>query len=101
MSAMQDVTAKRLKLAGIGLLEFFVSAGVRLLEEPRGDARAYRLDGEVLLATHDAYAGVSGGEWDDAFVAGLPMALLRAALADATGIGSVNLASGCPPCGQR
>ena len=101
MRAMQDVAAKRLKLAGICRLALFIGAGVRRLEAPRWYAQAYRLDGEVLLATHDAHAWVSGAEWDDAFTARLPMALLLAAQAGATGIDSVNLASGCPPRGLR
>lgn len=57
------------------LLTFLIASGLRLLEVPFWDNLAYRLGGEHLLATHDAYHWIAGAEGFGRAV-GHPMALM-------------------------
>ena len=89
-------SADRWKYLGVCALAFLISAGIRLLEAPRWEAQIYRVDGENLLATHDAYAWVAGAEQEHASAAGSPMALLLAFLSGLSKIGPANLAFWLP-----
>jgi len=86
----------RWKYVGVCALAFLISAGVRVLEAPRWDAQLHRVDGEYLLATHDAYAWVTGAVQAEAYTARSPMALLLACLSGLTKIRAANLAYWLP-----
>jgi hypothetical protein len=96
MEHVHGSSASRWKYVGICALAFFISAGVRLLEAPRWEAQIHRVDGEYLLATHDAYAWVTGAEWEDTYTAGSPMALLLASLSGLSKVRAANLAFWLP-----
>ncbi len=53
-----------------------LSGGLRLLEFPLWDSSQYRVGGETLLATHDAYYWVAGAEGRNDSASGTPMAAL-------------------------
>jgi dolichyl-diphosphooligosaccharide--protein glycosyltransferase len=88
--------ALRWKWLAVCALAFGISAGVRLVEAFRWDAETHRVDGEYLLATHDAYAWISGAEWEPARTSGSPMSLLLVALSGLTRIPPANLAFWLP-----
>ena len=96
MQHVHGASADRWKLIGLCGLAFLISAGVRLLEAPRWEAQIHRVDGEYLLATHDAYAWVTGAEWEDTYTAGSPMALLLTSLSGLTKVRAANLAFWLP-----
>ncbi|MDR2162069.1 MAG: dolichyl-diphosphooligosaccharide--protein glycosyltransferase subunit STT3 [Desulfovibrio sp.] len=83
-------------LAVCVFLVFFLTLGGRLLELPYWNSVAYRLDGEYLLATHDAYHWIAGAEGFE-FGAGHPMSELVRILSAATGILPANLGFWLPP----
>lgn len=62
MESARGVAAARWQWVGICELAFLIRAGVRLSEAPGWRAPMFRVDGEYLLATHDAYAWVTGAE---------------------------------------
>ncbi|MCJ7512552.1 MAG: hypothetical protein MUO23_06230, partial [Anaerolineales bacterium] len=96
MEHVRATSTDRWKQVGVCALAFLISAGVRLLEAPRWEAPIHRVDGEYLLATHDAYAWVSGAEWEDTHAAGSPMALLLDSLSGLTKVRAANLAFWLP-----
>jgi hypothetical protein len=96
VNSARERTASWWIYLGVPVVAFLIGAGVRLLEAPRWDTQSYSIDGEHLLATHDAYAWVSGAEWSEAYTAGTPMALLLAFLSNVTKIRSANLAFWLP-----
>lgn len=57
------------------LLVYFVSFGMRMLEYPAWQNPEYSLNGEYLLATHDAYHWIAGAEGYE-FGSGHPMSEL-------------------------
>ncbi len=61
---------------GICILAFSLSAGMRLLEVPRWDPAEHQVDGEYILATHDAYFWVAGAEGVNQRSDGTPMSIL-------------------------
>jgi hypothetical protein len=61
---------------GICILAFLLSAGMRLLEFPRWDPSTQQVNGEYILATHDAYFWVAGAEGVNQRSDGTPMAML-------------------------
>lgn len=73
------------RVAFTAVLAYCIALGLRLLEVPGWGQPLFLLDGEYLLATHDAYhwaAGAIGFE----FGAGHPMSLLIAAVSSITGL---------------
>lgn len=59
----------------LGLLAFGVAFAMRMLEYPAWQTPEYQLDGEYLLATHDAYHWTAGADGFE-FGAGHPMSEL-------------------------
>ena len=55
---------------------FLFSAGMRLMDYPRWDQPGFKVDGEWLLATHDAYFWVAGAEGVNPIAEPMPMAVL-------------------------
>jgi dolichyl-diphosphooligosaccharide--protein glycosyltransferase len=58
------------------ILAFSLSAGMRLLEFPRWDPSTQQVNGEYILATHDAYFWVAGAEGVNQRSDGTAMAIL-------------------------
>ncbi|MDR2076814.1 MAG: hypothetical protein LBP61_07815 [Desulfovibrio sp.] len=77
-------------------LSFLLALGGRLLELPYWGSPAYMLDGERLLATHDAYHWIAGAEGFE-FGTGHPMSELVRILAGITGMTPANLGFWLPP----
>lgn len=63
---------------------FVISASLRLVEARRWDPDRYGVDGEYLLATHDAYAWVAGAVHEDMRTSAHPMSRLLGGLAALT-----------------
>ncbi|MDL2280180.1 hypothetical protein LJC15_05950, partial [Desulfovibrio sp. OttesenSCG-928-G11] len=72
------------------LMAFGLALAVRLLELPFWENPAYSLNGEHLLATHDAYHWVAGAEGFE-FGAGHPMSELLRLLSLVTGMTPASL----------
>jgi len=64
------------RVALVCLAVFLLSAGLRLIEFRNWDRAQYRVDGELLLATHDAYFWVAGAEGRNTVARPMPMAVL-------------------------
>lgn len=84
-------------LIAVCMLAFAISASLRLVEVRRWDPEVHKVDGEYLLATHDAYAWVSGAAHADARTAAQPMAKLLSALDRLTCFSPASLAFWLPP----
>lgn len=78
------------------VVAYGIAIAFRLLEAPGWENPLYHLDGEMLLATHDAYhwaAGAAGFE----FGAGHPMSVLIGLLSRLTGLSPAQCAFWMPP----
>ena len=75
---------------------FFLAVGIRLLELPFWDNPAYSIDGEFLLATHDAYHWVAGAEGFE-FGTGHPMSELARLVSVLVGCSPALAAFWLPP----
>ena len=64
------------QIVAICFAVFLFSAGMRLMEYPRWDQSGFKVDGEWLLATHDAYFWVAGAEGVNPIAEPMPMAVL-------------------------
>jgi len=64
------------QIVAICFAAFLFSAGLRLIEYPRWDQSNFKVDGEWLLATHDAYFWVAGAEGVNPIAEPMPMAIL-------------------------
>ena len=64
------------QIVAICFAVFLLSAGARLIEYPRWDQTSLQVDGEWLLATHDAYFWVAGAEGVNPSSEPLPMAVM-------------------------
>jgi hypothetical protein len=71
---------------------FLFSAGMRLIEYPRWDQSSFKVDGEWLLATHDAYFWVAGAEDVNPIAEPMPMAIMLDVLSRIFPIPIANLA---------
>lgn len=85
--------ARRHWLAGVAcfLLTVALAFGLRMLEWPSWQNPEYRLNGEMLLATHDAYHWVAGAE-GFGLAADHPMARMLRLMAGLTGAKPANVA---------
>ncbi|WP_367303401.1 STT3 domain-containing protein, partial [uncultured Desulfovibrio sp.] len=78
------------------LLTVGLAFGLRMLEWPSWQNPEYRLGGEMLLATHDAYHWVAGAEGFGLAV-DHPMARMLRLMADASGLAPAVVAFWFPP----
>ncbi len=83
-------------ILGTCILAFSLSAGMRLLEAPRWDPATQQVNGEYILATHDAYFWVVGAEGINTASTGTPMALLLEVGADIFQTSPANIAFWAP-----
>lgn len=94
MSGLGKLRKTNWSIFAICLLVFLLSLGFRLIELPRWDRPESKIDGEWLLATHDAYFWVAGAEGFNAVAKPMPMALLLEILSGILPISAANLAYG-------
>ena len=80
------------QIVAICFAVFLFSAGMRLIEYPRWDQQSSKVDGEWLLATHDAYFWVAGAEDVNPIAEPMPMAVLLDVLSRIFPIPLANLA---------
>jgi dolichyl-diphosphooligosaccharide--protein glycosyltransferase len=80
------------QIVAICFAVFLFSAGLRLMEYPRWDQSGFKVDGEWLLATHDAYFWVAGAEDENPIAEPMPMAVLLDLLSRIFPIPLANLA---------
>ncbi len=84
------------RAALLALLAFGVAFGMRMLEYPSWQTPEYQLDGEYLLATHDAYHWIAGADGFE-FGAGHPMSELVRYVAMLTHTTSAEVGFWLPP----
>jgi dolichyl-diphosphooligosaccharide--protein glycosyltransferase len=77
-------------------LAFMLSAGLRLSEATRWAGSTHQVDGEYLLATHDAYAWAAGAEHEQMRTSQHPMARLLTVLASSSSASPANVAYWLP-----
>jgi dolichyl-diphosphooligosaccharide--protein glycosyltransferase len=84
------------RVVAVCVAAFVVSASLRLVEVVRWDPQIHRVDGEYLLATHDAYAWAAGAENEDYRTSSHAMARILQTLAGISSSSPANLAFWLP-----
>jgi hypothetical protein len=92
MRRLQSLRKGARLILAICCVAFLLSVTVRLIEAPRWDPAKRQLEGEWLLATHDAYFWVAGAEGVNRVAEPMPMAILLDVLSRAFPIPLANLA---------